>query len=185
MPKRKNRLVTVREPNGRISRAGRETEYPPTQVKRLRDAAVAGMRDPQWGTQLGRLFLAGSISPEMYAAGRWWSEMAIRYQAALGSPLPFPKAISLDIGRGNQSADPDSDAGRKEADRHRRAVATFHEAHAVLMGAGLAAERIIRRLCEDDVAPCGLGELMNARRGLLWVAEFRGLTRDNKSRHVR
>lgn len=182
---RKNRLVQVREPNGRLSRAGKQQESAPAQVKRLRDAALAGMRDPQWGTQLGRLFLGGMITEEMYAAGKWWGEKAAQYCTAINAPVPFPRSASLDIGRGNQSADPESEAGREEARRHRGAVLVFLEAHAALMGAGMLAERAVRRLCEEDVMPCGLEELNSLRSGLMWIAKHRGLTADRKSRHVR
>lgn len=182
MAKRKNRLVYVREPNGRLSRAGKERESAPAQVKRLRDAALAGMRDSQWGTELGRLFLGGTITEEMYAAGKWWAEKAAQYCTAINAPLPFPRSASLDVGRGNQSADPDSEAGREEARRHRGAVLVFLEAHAALMGAGMLAERAVRRLCEEDATLCGLDELNSARSGLMWIAKHRGLTKEKKSR---
>ncbi len=178
--RRKNRLVYVREPNGRLSRAGKPKEFAPAEIRRLREAALIGMRDAHWGTELGRLFLTAAISEEMYAVGRWWGEMAAKYQSAINAPVPFPKSASLDIGRGNQSADPDSEAGQLEAKRHRGAALTFLEAHAALLGAGMLAERAVRRLCEENVPLSGAEELESARRGLLWVAKHRGLTEQRK-----
>ena len=70
-----------REPNGRPQR---ERETPPAQVRRLREAALAGLRDPQWGTELGRLLLTKAIDEAMYAAGRRWNEDAAKYRHVIG-----------------------------------------------------------------------------------------------------
>lgn len=180
---RKLRLVEVREPNGRISRALNEREFPPAQVKRLRDAAMSGLRDPEWGTEMGRLYLEGKISAEMYAAGKWWRDLASRYKSAIGAPPPNPKAIMFEMGRGSSPVDPDSAAGKEEAQKDTKAVATFLEAHAALLGAGMLSERLVRRLCEQDESPVGENERESVRRGLMWIAQHRGLTPDSKSRH--
>jgi hypothetical protein len=179
---RKQRLVLVREPNGRVSRTLNEREFPPAQVKRLRDAAMAGLRDPEWGTELGRLYLEGTLTAEMYAAGKWWRETASRYRGAICAPAPDPKALVLEIGCGSFRPDPDSDAGRELVKRDCTATLIFLEAHGALLGAGMIAERTVRRLCEEDQAPVGEEERLAARNGLLWVAKHRGLTPDAKSR---
>ena len=180
---RKLRLVEVREPNGRISRARDEREYPPGQVKRLRDAAMLGLRDQEWGTEMGRMFLDGTLTAEMYAAGKWWRETAAKYQQAICAPPPDARAVSFQIGRGASPIDPDSEAGKTEARRHSAATVTFLESHAALMGAGLLAERAVRRLCEQDEAPIGEEQRQSVKRGLLWIAKYRGLTPDSKSRN--
>jgi hypothetical protein len=183
MPKaRKAKLILVREPNGRPSRTLNEREFPPAQVKRLRDAAMAGLRDPEWGTELGRLYLEGILTAEMYAAGKWWRETASRYRGAICAPAPDPKAIMLEAGCRSSQPDPDSDAGRELVKRDSMASLVFLEAHGALLGAGMIAERAVRRLCEEDQSPIGEEERIATRRGLLWVAKYRGLTPDSKSR---
>lgn len=167
--KRKNRLVKARTPSGQLSRAGREREFPPTQVKRLRDAAMAGLRDPEWGTELGRLYLDGTITAAMYAAGKDWREKAAKYVNSLGH---FPVRSILVEGRGGSlPPDPDSLEGQKRARREADAMERFFEAHHVLLYAGKMAEATVRRLCEHDEGPCGMAELMALRRGLSALAE--------------
>ena len=78
------RKIKARTPSGQLSRAGRQREYPPAQVRRLRDAAMAGLRDPEWGTELGRLYLEGTITAAMYAAGKDWREKAAKFVGSLG-----------------------------------------------------------------------------------------------------
>src|SRR5262249_5216639 len=87
MPRQKRvELGVARDPNGRRARARNAGDPAPAQVKRLRDAALAGLQSQEWGSELGRLFLAGKIGPELYAAGRRWGECVARYRAALGAP---------------------------------------------------------------------------------------------------
>jgi hypothetical protein len=183
----KAKYVEEREPNGRRSRSGQPKEYPPAQVKRLRDAAMAGLRDPEWGTNAGRLFLDGTLSPECYAAAKWWREAASRYRQAICAPSADPRAISLEAGRGSSAADPDSPAGKDEARRHKGAIEIFDKAHKVLLSAGKLAERAVRRLCENDESPVGEEERKHAISGLLALATHRGLTSGGKSgkNHVR
>jgi hypothetical protein len=162
-----------REPNGRIQRA---PQLPaPSEVKRLRDAALAGMRDPLWGTEIGRLYLAGKITSTMFAAGKRWAELATQYSQALCSPCPDPKAISLERA-GGSAIDPDSPDGRKEARRHARAVASFIDAHASLKTHGCAAERLVRSTCERGETIIGHQDLIALAGGLDRLANFWGLT---------
>jgi hypothetical protein len=169
MGKRKNRLLKARTPSGQLSRAGREREFPPTQVKRLRDAAMAGLRDPEWGTELGRLYLEGTITATMYAAGKDWREKAAKYVSTLGH---FPVRTILVEGRGGSlPPDPDTEEGRKRARREADAMERFFEAHHVLLSAGKLAETAVRRLCEHDEGPCGMAELIALRNGLSALAE--------------
>jgi hypothetical protein len=169
MGKRKNRLLKARTPSGQLSRAGRERELPPTQVKRLRDAAMAGLRDPEWGTELGRLYLEGTITATMYAAGKAWREKAAKYVSTLGH---FPVRTILVEGRGGSlPPDPDTEEGRKRARREADAMERFFEAHHILLSAGKLAEATVRRLCEHDEGPCGMSELIALRNGLSVLAE--------------
>ncbi len=169
--RRKNRLVTAREPNGRIQREEREPA--PTEVRRIRDAALRGLRDPEWGSELGRLYLQGIITDSMYAAGKRWREHATEYRQAIGI---FPvKSASLERGSHSTSADPDSDEGNKQAERERNAAERFMEAHAILVFMGQGTESIIRRLCEDDLSLAGMVELKKARYGLSRLADHYNL----------
>ncbi len=64
-------LSVAREPNGRRSRVLTRSapQFAPTEVKRLRDAALAGMQNPEWGSELGRLLLAGKLEASFTLRG--------------------------------------------------------------------------------------------------------------------
>ncbi|MCC6889627.1 MAG: hypothetical protein IT536_13920 [Hyphomicrobiales bacterium] len=174
----RKRLVKARTPSGQLSRAAREREFPPAQIKRLRDAALAGLRDPQWGTELGRLYLQGTITASMYAAGKDWREKAARYVKSLNH---FPvRSVRLEGRAGGLAPDPDTVEGRRQAKREADAMERFFEAHHVLLSAGKLAEHAVRRLCEHDEGPCGMAELMALRNGLAALAQHRGLTARGK-----
>jgi hypothetical protein len=134
------------------------------------------MRDPAWGTEIGRLYLTGKVTSTMFAAGKRWAELATQYGQALCSPAPDPKAISLDR-TGGHSHDPDSPEGRKEARRHERAVASFLDAHAALKQHGRAAERTVRPVCERGDMLQGHQDLIALSGGLERLADFWGLDR--------
>ncbi len=175
--RRKSRLVTAREPNGRIQREARE-DTAPTEVRRLRDAALRGMRDPEWGTELGRLYLEGALTGAQYAAGKRWRQEASDYRQAIGI---FPvRSASLERGSHGHDVDPDSDEGQKQATRDRNGAEHFFAAHARLITAGTLAEAVVRRICEDDAAPCGFAEHKALRNGLSSLVDHYNLTREQK-----
>ena len=175
--RRKSRLVTAREPNGRIQREEREPA--PAEVRRLRDAALVGLRDPQWGTELGRLYLQGTITDSMYAAGKRWRDHAAEYRRSIGA---FPvKSASLERGSLSHPPDPESTDGLKQVLRENNAAERFFEAHSVLVCMGQGTESIIRRLCEDDLSLCGMVELKKARYGLSRLADHYRLTGNEKT----
>ena len=170
MGKRKSRLLKARTPSGQLSRAGREREFPPAQVKRLREAAMAGLRNPEWGTELGRLYLEGTITASMYAAGKDWREKAAKYVNTLGH---FPVRTILVEGRGgSMPPDPETPAGQKRARREADAMERFFKAHHILLSAGKMAEATVRRLCEHNEGPCGMAELIALRNGLSALTEL-------------
>ena len=137
MAKRKN-LLSADAEWAALARRTRP-EFPPAQVKRLRDAAMAGLRDPEWGTELGRLYLEGTITAAMYAAGKDWREKAARYVSSLGH---FPvRSILVENRGGSLPPDPDTPEGRKRARREADAMERFFEAHHVLLGAGSSRKR--------------------------------------------
>jgi hypothetical protein len=174
----RRKSTAIREPNGRIQREAQLP--PPSEVRRLRDAALSGMRDPTWGTELGRLYLVGKITASMYAAGKKWGEFSTMYSQALLSPCPDPKAICLDRA-GGESPDPDSYEGRREARRHQRAVTSFIDARAALNTDSAGSERVVRSICERDQMVIGHENLILLNRGLKVLVEFWGLTDSRKS----
>lgn len=167
--KTRRKHAAARNPGGRLSEAGKPKEHAPTHVKRLRDAALRMMADPEWGSELGRLYLEQTITPEMYAAGKTWREKSAKYGLAIGSY--GIRSAQLEAGRKGSPPDPDSLEGRKQAIRERNAMEKFFEAHYRLIQAGRLAESVVRRLCEHDEGPCGMAELIALRNGLSALAE--------------
>src|ERR1700759_1626797 len=117
-------LSVAREPSGRRSRAITRSapEFAPTEIKRLRDAALAGMQNPAWGSELGRLLLAGKLEAELYAAGQHWSECATRYRQPLAAPRPNPPTARFEPKSPAAAVDPASDAGLKQTAREVAAI---------------------------------------------------------------
>lgn len=166
----------VRYPSGDIVR---EREYSPLEVKRLRDAAMRGLRDPEWGTELGRLFLENRIPAALYAAGKRWAIEAATYRSAIDI---FPiRSTSLEVGIKSHPPDPDSEDGQEVASKDRAAVERFFAAHAVLISAGMGAESAVRALCEEGRCLAGDYERRSAIAGLVHLAEHYRLTDTGKS----
>lgn len=138
---------------------------------------MRGLRDAEWGTELGRLYLEKTITPEMYSAGKRWRSEAAQYRAAIGV---FPvRAVSLERGVKSHPPDSDSEEGQRQRERELDAAERFFAAHTVLSVAG--AEIIVRRLCEDDESLAGLLEYTVARKGLSKLFEHYRLTDKEKS----
>lgn len=174
--KSRRQVVVVREANGR---AQREPQYAASEIRRLRDAAMRGMRDAEWGTELGRLFLEKAITSLMYGAGRRWREEAARYRKSIDA---FPvRSVSLEHGIRSTPPDPDSVDGLKQVERDLEAKEKFFEAHSVLVSAGMGAEAAVRRLCEEGKSLAGVYELNSVRAGLLRLADHYRLTGLSKS----
>ncbi len=178
---RKSNLFVVREPSGRRSRAGQDEieNCSPAQVRRLRDAALQKMCDPDWGTELGRLYLTGRLNVGQYAAGKWFGRLSEACRAAIDAPTG-PRKSAFVEGNGGHAPDPDSDAGREQVTKDREAVSSFMEAHAALLGAGMLAEHAVRLVCEDNKTVVGHAQVLHLRSGLDWLAEYRALTIQNK-----
>ena len=176
-------ILPIREPSGRLSRSmpGVTKACSPAEVRRLRDAALAGMQSSAWGTELGRLFLTGKIGAEAFEAGKWWGEMAAKYVDAIAAPAPDPRSMLLWKRGHGHPPDPDSALGREQAERERRTVVTMREAHATLAAAGTLVEATVRAVCERGEAPVGEAGLQALDRGLVLLAGYIGLT--NRSRH--
>jgi hypothetical protein len=181
MSRRKN--TAAREPSGKVQRQPQQPS--PLEAKRLRDAALAGMRDPLWGTELGRLHLTGKIDFLQLSAGRQWAEYAARYSQALCSPPPDPKAIAIGVSGGRSDIDPDSYEGRREVRRHVRAVQSFIDAAAALKVDTASSFAIVRTVCERNATIAGHQELIRLVSGLQALVHSWGLTEAGKSHHVR
>lgn len=173
MPRAK---TIYREPSGRPQR---ERGISPNEVRRLRDAAIIGLRSAEWGTHLGRLLLLHRLTAEQYAAGVRWREGAAKYGSAIQSP---PGARSGNLAGGHSHpADPDTDEGRREAKRHERQVGAFIDAFVALRETGNRGVGVVRSVCETDEAPVGIDGYNALVSGLTRLSDFWGLTNHRKS----
>jgi hypothetical protein len=175
MATKRRRHHVSREPNGRPQR---EQETPPALVRRLRDAALRGLREPEWASELGRLYLERSITAEMYAAGRRWAQEAATYRGAIG--VREVRSAALERGSMGSDADPDSDEGRARVRRDENAMERFFAAHAALVAAGMMAEAAVRSCCEEGFALAGMAEYRALRLGLSTLAAHYGIDKSGK-----
>jgi len=164
MTRRKS--LASREPSGKVRRPPRAdpTLPSPTEVTRLRDAALAGMRDAVWSTPLGWLYLSGRLSGSQFAAGRRWADLARDYSAATQSPKA-PRSANLDPA-GGQPPDPDSPAGLREAQQHAHTLHQYISALAILNVSGTPARRAVEAICEQGQMPAGHHQLASLGVGL-------------------
>lgn len=166
-----------REPNGRHQREPQQSG--PGQAKRLRDAALRRMEAPEWGTELGRLFLERKIAAEEFEAGKRYAQITRDYRAALGITALEIKNQAMDRARGNPP-DADSDAGRILTKAEQAAVARMHATEMAVRGAGREAFRAVHRVCVDDEAPIGTVDFQHLSAGLQALASHFGLTGGQK-----
>ena len=168
MTRRKS--MARREKNGKPQRQPRDDLPSPTEVARLRDAAVAGLKEAIWGTMLGQVYLRGKISGAQFAAGKRWAELSAKYSAATLSPRE-PKSANLNPS-GGEPPDPDSPQGLKEAQRHAHVLHQYLAANAVLHHVGDACRRAVMATCEHGMAPDGHDQLQALKDGLSVLAAF-------------
>lgn len=177
---RKRNAIVARTASGQHSRAGQAREFPPAQVKRLREAAMHGLRDPEWATELGRLYLENRIDHAMYAAGKRWAEYAERYRRHSGF-FPTLRTSTGEQRGASHPIDPESDRGREIAEQEADAAEKFFKADAVLVQAGPDIGRAVRRLCEDNEMVCCMADLISVRAGLMHLVQHWNLTGSSKS----
>lgn len=168
MSRRKH--LAARKPGGRLKPTRDPSLLSPTETRRLFEQASAGLRAPEWGTQLGRLHIIGRINATQFAAGKRWIELTSDYSTACQSPMK-PRTTQLDAVGGTQ-ADPDSATGQREARRHERCTMAFLEGRTALRLAGAEAERAVESVCELDCAPVGVVELEALCRGLQALSAY-------------
>lgn len=183
MAKRKTKIVPVREPSGRLARSTEEeiNALPPATARRMRDAAARRMADPVWGSQLGRLFLEGKLSASQFEAGKRWGSLVRSWHRAIGAPKPYPGegpiAFMGTVRAANVDDDPSLDTEEGKLLRRKRLAlgSDMQQAHAVLIGAGMLAERAVRATCEDNEVPVGALGMMNLQCGLSWLSRHWGI----------
>ena len=173
MSRRKH--LVVRTSSGRAQRSTRDALLPPTETRRLFDAAASGLRDPIWGSMLARCHLAGKINASEFSAGKKWCELTAEYAVACQCPRE-PRTAAFDA-RGGTPADPDSATGQREAKRHARASAAFVEGKHALRLAGSNAEAAVEQICIRDFVPAGFQELELLRTGLQALSSWWSSTR--------
>lgn len=181
----KRGLLVVREPSGRLSRASMAAvdAVSPAEAARLRQAAAAGMRGPEWATEIGRLFLDGKIDAQLFEAGKRWGRLVEQYRKAIGAPKPYPRGQAfMRAEPSHESPDPlpDTQAGRDALERLVKArddiIRDMRTAHGALMGAGMLAERAVRSTCEENEVPVGTLGHIALKDGLEWLALHWGIT---------
>jgi hypothetical protein len=136
----------------------------PLEVRRLMDAALRGVRDASFGTEIGRLSLTGKLTSAEVAIAKRWAELVNAYSAAMRGPKG-PSTVEMDAG-GGQPSDPDSDVGRKEASKHTRAVTNWIEGRDALRKCGRGVENVVEDVVVHDRARTGFDELVALRAGL-------------------
>lgn len=163
----------IREPNGRLSRAAQKIVGADSvgEIKRLREAALSGMRDRLWGTQLGRLWLEGKITPQQFRAGRQWDELMGKWRAIHCGPRFNPKAGLANlfrVGGGGASV------GDFVANPHEAMLTAMVDNVIGSFDRGVADPALIavRECVELDLAPVGFGGKLLLEDGLNHLADL-------------
>jgi hypothetical protein len=143
----------------------------------MRDAAASKMADPLWGTETGRLFLAGQLAASQFESARRWGRLVGEWYRATGSPLPYPPAPGG--GHSHLGDDPpvDTRAGRVLRDARLAVIAEMTAAANALGEAGSDAARAVRACCEANEVHVGHVGLINLRAGLDRLARHWRLSR--------
>lgn len=167
----------IREPSGRLSRAAKKVVGADSvnEIRRLREAALSGMRDPLWGTQIGRLFLEGKVTAAQFRAGRQWGELMEKWRAVHCGPRFNPKtglSTLHRVGGGGVSV------GDIIADEREAMVTAMVDDVIGSFDRGAADPHLIavRECVEIDLAPVGYGGTLLLDDGLnhlagLWRVE--------------
>jgi hypothetical protein len=165
----KRKAMARREASGKIRRPPPLPS--PIEVVRLRDAALAGMRDAVWGSTLGWLFLNGKIDAAQFAAGKHWVRLAADYAQAMQAPRAVKSAALEPMG--GTPPDPDSEKGRRQAHREVLSVADYEAAFTVLKRCPGPVLMAVQVVCEQGMLPVGAVELLTLRAGLSALVETR------------
>ena len=141
------RKAAARAPSGAISRAGLAKPIALPTWQRLRDEVILRSRDPELGTELGRLFLAGELTARQFEAGRRYGATVREAMRVIGLPCldPGDKAAA--------STAPFPEPGSPEWDRlsdQGRAAAVTLDALAECLS--ISQRRSVAAVCVDGRA---------------------------------
>jgi len=124
----------------------------PTELRRLRDAALSDVRSADWGSEIGRLHLTNRLNSAELSTAKRWFELVNAYSIAYRSPTQ-PRSVLFDVG-GGQPSDPTSEeAGLREAKKHERTVADWIQDRDALRKAGKSSSTATR----STSMACGFG----------------------------
>ena len=155
--------------------------YAPAAIKRLADAAIAGMADSFWGTSLGMALLKKKISTKECATGKIWDETYRAYLRAIDCPAPDPKSLIIGEPSRGQPPDPDSIAGVIISKKDIATVKRFLSMERALNDCGLLISSATRELCESkSVRSCSYEDLQRAKIGLAALSEHLTRPRNNR-----
>lgn len=173
------RMVTAeRDRSNRASRRiNREiSSTDPKEWPRLRDAALAGMANPMWGSELGRLMVRRSLTAAQFEAARRYSETCRLAGNMTGLPSPSPKTPSWARSPGKQR-----DAFSEEENvRGEVAKALYQNIINIRAMLDPMTMRLINSVCCNDEA-CAAWDLHRLQQGLEKIAVFFGLTTKTKN----
>lgn len=146
-----------REPNGKPKREKQQHEPSPAEVKRLRLAALMGLRDAVWSSVLGYLYMSTKINEEQFHAGDRWIMLARRYHRVMKGPGE-PRTAALLRVRASNSRMMESFSEQLSDETARKG---YEDALvAVRSGArGPLRLQAIMRVCEHDLMPTGQEQL--------------------------
>lgn len=122
------RLTGPREPNGRLSRAGRGQN-----LQRELDMLRTNSCDPKWGTPAGVLCRAGQITARMFDDATWFAEAREAADRALGLRGRHPTAQDMNAVHGASNTNDDE----AQVKAKRRAIDVYDRA-CIFIGLGSA-----------------------------------------------
>ena len=178
MGKRKSNAQ--RRPEGRIDPRSQPQLPSPSETKRLFDLVLAGVRPPEFGTQLGRLMASGRITPAQFNVGNAWATLVRSYAIACRGPKQ-PGSIEMDAAGGTAS-DVDSEIGVKEAGRDRRIVETYLAATQLLKLAPVRSQKTLEAVVVRDEHYGTQSDLAALRAALDILSAFYSSKREKPAR---
>ena len=164
----RKRKIGERFPAGQIR--PEEPSASPAAIRRLRDAALMGMADPQWGTVAGLFFLNKRIDEVEYQAAKRFGDLHAQYISVIGGPRP-PKTSTGERPSKSAQIDVDTELGEAEAQRHVTIMNNYNDVHTALLMISPAAESDLIRFCSvPGESPAGYAAMIRVRDGLRALA---------------
>ena len=121
------------------------------------------LRRNEAGYALGRMYLAGKVTPRQHRAGCDYALLVGDYQRSIGFPAPYPQGMDLGAARGLSLGSEPSDASV------RRVKDEYMGAEGAGLQAGKAAMSAIREACIYDRE---VEDVENLRIGLDALGDF-------------